>query len=736
MNDTAPGAALRAADVEAALALTADGPARLEAVSRLVERVGRRFDAGAAEALVDGIELVRGSLPPEALSEGLDAWARAATPTGLYLVARLRGTGAEAGPAWDAFLSAAPGVVPEALLHRARVRIKAGRASEAVADVRLALHEGAAYELWSRAEKTLRRLREMPEDVRGSRALRLAVLSGQASTALLVPLLRAACVRDGIDVTLHVGEYDAWQSEILDPAGELARFEPDVVLLPLHWRDAALPPTSPDPEAAARDVADRVQNAFAALRARRECTLVVHAFDLPPDEPLGHLAAASPGGRAAVLRRANELLRREAGTGLHLLDLEQVAAEVGRARYEDPRRWYAARQHPAATALVPLVERQVALLRALLGLSRKVAVLDLDNTLWGGVVGEEGVEGIQLGAPSAAGESFLDFHRWLREWKERGVLLAVCSKNNEADAREPFEKHPETVLRLDDFVVFKANWQDKVSNLREIADELSLGLDSFVFVDDNPVERAWVREQLPMVAVPELPEDPALYVPAIERHRYFEPIALSDEDRQRHESYRAEVERGRLRESSGSLEDFLDGLAMVARDAGFDAPNLPRIAQLVNKTNQFNLTTRRYTEAQLREQAEDPAWWTRWFRLRDRFRDTGLIGVMSCKPREGEPGALEIDQWLMSCRVLGRQMERYMLRALLLHCREAGVPRLYGRYLPTAKNAQVAELLPALGFERIEAQDGGEALFALEPASIDLPDVPIRREADEVGEAS
>lgn len=721
------GVLLARAAIEVMLESRSGARETCDGIEAIYARIGRRFSVEMAEALTRSLEAELHGTDADTKAFVEDWAARqasAGTPTPLWVRARLLGRRPGAAEAWDAALAAAPRVVPEGLVNRARARLGAGDGAGAAADLRLALAQPGGYDMWTRAEKVARRLRDR-SDVPYARSLRLALVGGTASLSLLSPLLRLACLRDGIDLELHEGDYDAWQQEILHPESGLRAFAPDVTLLMTHWRDAGLPAYSNEPDEVVEAAAGRITGLWQSLRAAAGCTVLAQTFDLPTEDPYGRLGTALPGGRGAMLRALNERLRGAAGDGIVLLDLERVAGEVGTTTWAQPRAWFSARQHPGPGALVPLVEAQVAHLRAILGLTRKVVVLDLDNTLWGGVIGEDGLAGIQLGPPSAYGEAFQAFHHYLKALRERGVLLAVCSKNNPADAREPFERHPETVLRLDDFVMFVANWQDKATNLREIAATLSLGLDSFVFVDDNPVERAWVREQMPEVAIPELPEDPAGYVAAIERCRFFEAVALSDEDRARHASYRAEVERRELESGAGSLDEFLVQLGMKARHGKFDATNLPRIAQLVNKTNQFNLTTRRYNEAQLRDQSEKPGWWTHWFRLADRFNDAGLIGVMTCRPREGEERAWEIDNWLMSCRVLGRRMEEFMLGVAVGEARNRGLELLYGCYVPTAKNQQVADLFERLGFSLHTDDGGGATTWVLELSEAALCDVPI-----------
>ncbi|MCY2991360.1 MAG: HAD-IIIC family phosphatase [Planctomycetota bacterium] len=321
-------------------------------------------------------------------------------------------------------------------------------------------------------------------------------------------------------------------------------------------------------------------------------------------------------------------------------------------------------------------------------------VLDLDNTLWGGVIGEDALGSIRVGPPTAEGEGYLELQKYVKELQQRRVLLAVCSKNNLADAELPFRAHDAMHLRLEDFAAFVANWQDKATNLEVIAGDLSLGLDSFVFLDDNPLERALVRARLPQVVVPECGKTPWGMLAALRRGLHFETLTLTPEDRDRHASYRSTSARKSLEMSSASLDDLLR-LEMGAEHGPIDEQTLPRVTQLINKTNQFNLTSRRYTEAQVRSLTQSSNWWGRWFRLADRFGNHGLVGVMLARIEERR---WIIDNWLMSCRVLGRKLEDFMLCVLLSAAQERDAIEVLGEYAPTEKNRLVRDLYPKLGF--------------------------------------
>jgi FkbH-like protein len=341
--------------------------------------------------------------------------------------------------------------------------------------------------------------------------------------------------------------------------------------------------------------------------------------------------------------------------------------------------------------------------------------LDLDQTLWGGVIGDDGLEGIKLGQGSGVGESFAAFQRFVRDLANRGVILAVCSKNDEKIALEPFEKHPEMVLKKTDIVYFAANWNDKASNIRLIAKQLNIGLDSLVFVDDNPYERNQVRDELPMVAVPEMPEDPALYPDCLVSAGYFEAIALTSEDLIRSEQYQKNIEREKSQASFADISEYLKSLDMELIWGPFDPLSLPRVVQLINKTNQFNLTTRRYSEEEIKRFSADPKAVTLRCRLTDRFGDNGIIGIMIALEKEADDWV--VDTWLMSCRVLGRKVEQAMLDLLVQEVSGRGGKRLMGRYIPTEKNGMVKDHYAGLGFESLGQDAGGETRWGLKAES-------------------
>lgn len=626
--------------------------------------------------------------------------------------------------------AAAPeGQDPQLLAERARALSQAGEWDAAAVQLRQALATRPSYTFYAR---TQRLIDEVAGHAPGKlRQARIAVL-GSSTTSLLIPVLRALCFRDGLDATFHEGAFGAFRQEILERDGVLAAFEPTIVIIAPHWRDLELSAIGgEDSPSTAAAIVDEYRALWAAVHAAAGGHVIQHTFDLPADDSAGLLSVQLPAGRRRLIRRINLALADALPSGVSLLDTEQVAAEVGTDRWSNPRLWYLARQHPSSEALPALADEQMAHVRAVLGLSRKVLVCDLDNTLWKGVIGEDGLAGIKVGPGSPDGEAYADLQRYIRDLKDRGIVLAVCSKNNLEDARAPFNEKSGMVLRLDDFAVFKANWDDKAQNLRQIAQEIGVGLDSLVFVDDNPIERAWVRSQLPLVAVPELGTSVFAFARELDRGRYFPAITWSQEDRLRAEGYRREQERAGARENAGSIEDFLAGLEMRATCEPVSDANIERVTQLTNKTNQFNLTTKRRTLAEVRHLASVSAGWTGVFSLQDRYGDYGIIGLMFCVPGL-EPNCWEIDTWLMSCRVLRRDVEKFMMDCLTDAARAAGIQRIQGKYLRTEKNGQVAELFPSLGFETLVTTDE-EGRYELRVESVGSPfSTAIAREGREV----
>ncbi len=455
-----------------------------------------------------------------------------------------------------------------------------------------------------------------------------------------------------------------------------------------------------DAGAAAQEIAEKmsgIRSLCDGIRARTGAPCIVQTLVAQPQEWVGSFDRSLPGSMQWLVDAANAGIAAFVAGGVDILfDAEHLAGEVGLSRWHDPGMWYMAKLGVSPQAVPYFANRLAALVAAARGKSRRVLVLDLDNTLWGGVIGDDGVEGIRIGQGSALGEAFLDMHRMARLLKARGIVLAVSSKNDEAVARQAFEQHSGMALRLDDFAVFRANWEDKASNIRHVAQLLDLGLDALVVVDDNPAEREIVRRTLPEVAVPELGDDPAEFARLVMAAGYFESVSFSAEDRGRAQMYRENVARAGAMEIVADMAAYLASLGMRLRLQPFDRPGRARIAQLINKSNQFNLTTRRYTEAEVEALEQDDSVFTLQASLTDRFGDNGMISVVICRP--GGEREWEIDSWLMSCRVLKRRVEEQVLQYIVGKAREAGIRRLKGIYRPTPRNNLVRNHYRDLGF--------------------------------------
>jgi len=561
---------------------------------------------------------------------------------------------------------------------------------------------GDDFRAWSAAAAALARMRKAAQP-RARRRCRVAI-TGSYTLSQFVAMLSLAALRLGVDVTAHESLYGQYEHDLIDSGSGLYGSQPDQIVIAVHDGAVRVDSTPERMQSAVSVEAARWRGLWERAANSCDATIVQHNFALRPESEFGNLSAAAPGSRYAMVQALNALLAQSAPDHVSFVDCDRLAGNFGRERWFDDRYWFRAKQAVALDALPVLSRNTAAVLASRLGLQRKCLVLDLDNTLWGGVIGEDGLDGIVLGG-DGAGEAFLAFQEYCLALKERGVILAVASKNNEADAREVFERHPDMRLRLEDFAMLVVNWEDKPANLRRIAQTLGIGLDSLVLVDDNPAERQIVRRLVPEVDVIALPEEPAGYRRALASYLGFEPTAITGEDRQRTAQYRALAAAAELASSASDIDSFLRELQMEAVIAPFDDLHLSRIAQLCGKTNQFNLTTRRHNDQTLRRFMQSPTHVTRYLKLRDRFADHGLVAVLIAEIRDE---VLEIDTFLMSCRVIGRTVEAELMAELCRAAAAARCTKLRGTYLPTAKNAIVSDLYERFGFTLVaQLEDGG-----------------------------
>jgi len=610
---------------------------------------------------------------------------------------------------------------------RARCRAVADASEPGRAIVALAQH--------ALDENQLRRLADAIARVRASGAplapltpFVLGVL-GNATLEPVVPALVASAARYGIALECVEADFGQTVQEALSPYSRMNRARPDAVLLALDHRGVALSAPPGDAEASDGAVADAaafVRRVRDALREHGGTRSIVQTIAPPAETLFGSFDRAIAGTPRSLTGAFNAaLVDSLSGTDDVLFDVAALAETVGLANWHSPKQWNVAKLSFDARMLPLYADHVGRVIGALRGKSRRCLILDLDNTVWGGVIGDDGLEGIVIGQGDATGEAFLDVQRAALALRERGVVLAVSSKNDDAIARSAFSGHPDMLLREDHIAVFQANWNDKATNIAAIAQELALGLDAMVFVDDNPVERGLVRELLPQVAVPELPDDPALYARTLAAAGYFEATAFSAEDRRRAEFYRDNARRVALRDQANDLGAYLASLEMRIVFSPFDATGRSRIAQLINKSNQFNLTTRRYDESDVAAFEADRDSFTLQVRLLDRFGDNGMIGVVIC--RAGTPRTWEIDTWLMSCRVLGRGVEQMVLREIAQHARARGARRLVGVFIPTERNGMVRDHYAKLAFRKVAEDPSGRTTWELD-TDVEIEAAPMEVE--------
>lgn len=531
---------------------------------------------------------------------------------------------------------------------------------------------------------------------------KLAVM-GDCATQHLATAIRGYGVYAGLGLSVFDADYNQIDAQTMDPSSELYAFAPNAVLIqmcteklyevfcstPLNRRAAF-----------AEDTYAHISQTWERINAQAPITILQCNFPLMDDGSFGQYGNKTPDSFLFQQRKLNFLLMQgcQEVKNVYIIDLDAIQAAYGRDNFSDPKLYYIAKM-PVSVDVLPAVAKNVVdMVQALRGAVKKCVVLDLDNTLWGGVIGDDGLSGIQIGE-LGTGHAFSDFQAWLKELKKRGMLLAVCSKNNEWTAKEPFEKHPEMILRLEDFSMFVANWEDKASNIRTIQKTLNIGMDSMVFLDDNPFERNLVRSMIPEITVPELPEDPAMYLQYLRSLGLFEMASYSAEDRGRTQQYREQAERAVFESSFQSYDGYLEGLGMKAAAAPFDVFHYPRIAQLTQRSNQFNLRTVRYTEAEIEAISQNDSHICLYFMLKDKFGDHGLISVVILDKQADS--RLFVSEWLMSCRVLKRGMEEFIVNKILQTAAEHGFQTVIGEYIPTPKNAMVKDLYEKMGFARV-----------------------------------
>lgn len=561
----------------------------------------------------------------------------------------------------------------------------------------------------------------------GLKPVTVALLSS-FSIEFVQDALVAQGFASGARVKVQLAGFDQATQQILDPASALYGAKPDLVVLALEGADlapelyAGFTEDEAAGNAAIARVAARVGELARAFRGRSSAPLLIHNFALPAWRTLGIRDAKLAAGQARLVAALNDAvaaLAREVAE-VHVVDYAGLVNRVGAARWYDRRMQLYARAPLSQTAVAELAREYAKFVRAAAGLSKKCLVLDLDNTLWGGIIGEDGIDGIKLG-PTYPGNAYAAFQRAVLDLRQRGVILAIASKNNPADVERVFAEHKSMLLKREHFAVAEIGWEAKSAALERIARSLNIGLDHLVFADDNPAEIEQVRRALPMVTVIALPSQPELFVDALMQDGWFDTLNVSAEDLRRGELYQQRAQAEALKTSSGSLEDYYRDLGMTLTIAGVAPGSLARAAQLTQKTNQFNTTTRRYSEAEVAKRSTDPAWVTGTVAVADRFGDNGIVGVLLAERRDG---TLAIDSFLLSCRVIGRGVETAMLAHLCDQAKAQGLDALEGEIIPTTKNAPARDLFERHGFARVAEGPDGATRWRLDLSAkrVDWPD--------------
>ncbi len=574
--------------------------------------------------------------------------------------------------------------------------------------------------------RALARAKRAGRDLSPLAPLKLAIVSN-ATMDFLVDHFPAAAARHGVALEMVKADFDVVIQEALNPGSEVNRSKPDAVLLAVDHRWLGLSIAVDESGAEAQNAIDRLLEAARLYRTNSGGVPILPLLATPPEALFGSFERRVAGSLASKIALVNQaILDFARDEGAYVLDVDAIARSVGIIEWFDPVTWNAHKQpfSPIFNALY--ADRVGGLLGAIRGKARKCLVLDLDNTLWGGAVGDEGLGGIVLGQGSTAGEAFLSVQRAAKALKQRGVILAVSSKNNDDVARSPFREHTEMLLRESDIAVFQANWTDKASNLEVIAATLNIGIDSLVLLDDNPAERAQTRAALPMVAVPELPADPAYFARTLLAAGYFEAVTFNADDVLRAASYAENAQRAEVMAKARDLGDYLSSLDMVLSCGPVDPSNRARVTQLINKSNQFNLLTRRLTESEVEAMEADPSILTLQAKLNDRFGDMGLISVVTCSV---DDTTADITDWLMSCRVLGRKVEEALYDILLGALAKRGVVTLRAKYAPTKKNGMVSQHFDRLGMTRVNEADDGAIFYEAQVAHHVARSLPLKIES-------
>lgn len=539
---------------------------------------------------------------------------------------------------------------------------------------------------------------------------KIALMSG-STIGEIKNILELFLLNYGIEPEFYEGEYSLFYEEIVFDDGSLAAFAPDVIYIHTSSHNIKSFPSNADSDEAC---AQKLESEFARFEslwsaaAQFNCAVIQNNFEMPKYRTLGNRDAYDVHGKVNFTRTLNQKMAQyaAANNNFFIHDIDYLSATIGLDSWLSPATWYAYKYCLDVANIPALCHSLSSIIKSIFGKNKKALVLDLDNTLWGGIIGDDGAEGIVMGKESPAGMAYSELQAYVKELSYTGVMLNVCSKNELANAKAGFERS-DSILKFDDFLCFKANWEPKHLNIAAIAQEINILPDSLVFLDDNPAEREIVMQELSGVGIVPL-TDAEEYTKLLDRSGYFEATAISSDDKKRNEMYKQNLERQQLSQSFSDYNDYLKSLEMYCDIGGFDAPHAERITQLINKTNQFNLTTKRYNAAEIESIISDKSYITIYGRLVDKFGDNGIVTAI-IGHIEGDE--LNIDLWIMSCRTFKRRLEHAMFDRLVQLCIEKGIKKINGFYYPTAKNLLVADFYATIGFDKITA-DESKSIFS------------------------
>lgn len=534
---------------------------------------------------------------------------------------------------------------------------------------------------------------------------RIALLGG-STIGEIRNILELFLLKNGIKPIFHEGDYALFYEESVFENHSLEEFKPDIIYVHTSSKNIAEYPhpsfEAEERERLLQETFSRFGTAWESLSQKYHCPVIINNFEQLPYRIMGNADVWHPNGRNRFINDLNSLVYNFVNrkSGIYVNDIHYLSSKFGLERWFDSANWYLYKYALSLDAIPDLCYNISLIIKSIYGKNKKSLILDLDNTLWGGVIGDDGVDNIHLGIETPKGMAYAEFQSYLKSISELGIMLNICSKNEMDTAKSGFT-HPSSVLKLDDFLVFKANWEPKHSNIQAIVKELNIGIDSVVFVDDNPAERDIVRGFLSDVSVPEM-TNPENYIQNLDEKGYFEVTTLSKDDLQRNETYKQNSARESAQASFADYSEFLASLKMVNHVGKFTPSTIPRVTQLINKTNQFNFTTRRYTETEIQEISESDSYVTLWGRLEDKFGDNGIVTALIARI-EGKRAF--IDLWVMSCRVFKRSLEYAMFNTLVSTLKKLGVEELVGLYRLTAKNVILKDFYSDLGFSRMDSED-------------------------------